>query len=1125
MDATERQGEAITLHDKSMVVTAGAGTGKTYVLVRKYIDLLKTQGVGVPQILALTFTDKAAAEMKERIRAEILKQEGQQWEKACEDFMIAPVQTFHSFCAQVLREFPIEAGLEPGFAVLDEQQASRIHAAAFEDLIHTRQDGPVHEALIHVISITEQYNLRTMLLAMYGKRERYDRFFSALDGDERNLVDVWKREVDTFREGEIAALRKDPTFSSCLRTLLRLAPAYAGVDDKAAIFLQEIRPLLSALEHPADPGEFCRAGLELAGRKPGRIGVKKNWKDNDLEEFRHSRKTLTDILERKSSLFRMTVDPADPLITGSVQFLKSLSMVFSRYADLVGSGKAALGGLDFSDLILHARKLFLEQGGLVAKHLMPRFRYILVDEFQDTDLTQFEIIIAIIGELSPSMDRLFIVGDPKQSIYLFRDADVTRFKEAQEIIAAACKGRVVNLDTSFRSTKEVIGVSNIIFSRLLASAEKPWEFGYETVKISGSRADHAGSVELLLPSQGDDTATTKRNEAGMVARRIHSIVNAEPLTVYEELPDHTFVQQPARYGDVAILLEARTNLSYYISSLSEYGIPFYVHGGTGFYHRQEVYDLYSILSFLQHRHDNVSLAGLLRSPYFGLRDTELFCIAQERGVTLWDKFCSYAEKGGTAARARDRLTSWQQYAGHTGLVELLRRILSESGVYTVYAALPAGEQILANIEKLVAIARNREEAGLYALADFTADLRIAMDEDEREGEAPLDALAENAVNIMTVHAAKGLEFPVVFVPDMGASFPHRYPPIMIGDNPLMVGVKVPDPGNNYEMTESAVLLTLREQQRQKERAEKKRLLYVALTRARDHLFMSGTAPEEAGLSYDLARSRIEWIFTALGVTGDAVAAGGLTLELPDGTGSLRLSIVSDPLSIPAETGRIEPSLIIVPGECAGKAGTWTVPRYSAGPTRLKVKSVSEIEEEMKGKEADSPTVKPALEPGVSKYLPGVEGAKKGTIIHEVLRGRDAATVLKEYGEFSEEHVRQCEEIRSAFLSSDLMKRVKRSFCEVPFVVTVEGKPVAGKIDRLCEMEDGSWVVIDYKTDPVSPEEYVLKAKEYEVSMRVYAGATRLMVRNAEISGYLYFTENGEFYRPGLSRDTLREMNP
>jgi ATP-dependent helicase/nuclease subunit A len=360
-----------------------------------------------------------------------------------------------------------------------------------------------------------------------------------------HVLAVWKQEVDAFRDAEIAALRRDPAFASHLCTLLRLAPAYAGVDDKAAIFLQEIQPLLAALDIAGNPSGFCEAALDLACRKPGKIGVKKNWRGDDLEDFRNARKNLTEILERKQSLFLMAVDEADPVIVRSVQFLKSLSLVFTRYCDLVGNAKASAGGLDFSDLILHARKLFLEQRDLVAAHFMPRFRYILVDEFQDTDLTQFDIILAVIGTPSPTTDCLFIVGDPKQSIYLFRDADVTRFKEAQEIITAACKGRTIDLDTSFRSTKEVISLTNIIFSRLLASSEKPWEFGYEPVRIADSRRDHAGSAELLLPPAGSDAAGTRRNEAGMVARRIRSIVNARPLLVYDEQPDHTFVRRPA----------------------------------------------------------------------------------------------------------------------------------------------------------------------------------------------------------------------------------------------------------------------------------------------------------------------------------------------------------------------------------------------------------------------------------------------------------------------------------------------------------------------------------------------------------------------------------------------------
>jgi len=400
------------------------------------------------------------------------------------------------------------------------------------------------------------------------------------------------------------------------------------------------------------------------------------------------------------------------------------------------------------------------------------------------------------------------------------------------------------------------------------------------------------------------------------------------------------------------------------------------------------------------------------------------------------------------------------------------------------------------------MARVREGAGSYGLADFIEDLRTAMDEEEREGEAPLDALAENSVNVMTVHAAKGLEFPIVVVPDMGMRFRETFPPIMIGDNPLLVGIPVPDPEEDFELTKTPMLLALREMRRQKERAEKKRLLYVALTRARDHLIMSGSAPANPALSIPLATSRIEWLFSALGITDDAIAAGGM--DLVSGNITVHLAITSDPATIPAEATETIPELLVVPEECAGRSGTWSPKEFDKGPERIEIMSVTELEN--KG----SAHVPSPCKPIKSRYLVGIDGAMKGTIIHEVFRGRDPRVVCLEYGVSDQEAVRQCKEMVTRFRSSAMIQQVKREFCELPFVITYADRHVTGKIDRLCELIDGTWVVIDYKSDPVDPSEYTKKAWEYQTSMDVYVEAARQLVKEKSVEGYLYFTETGEF---------------
>ncbi|HNI42552.1 MAG TPA: PD-(D/E)XK nuclease family protein, partial [Methanoregulaceae archaeon] len=248
----------------------------------------------------------------------------------------------------------------------------------------------------------------------------------------------------------------------------------------------------------------------------------------------------------------------------------------------------------------------------------------------------------------------------------------------------------------------------------------------------------------------------------------------------------------------------------------------------------------------------------------------------------------------------------------------------------------------------------------------------------------------------------------------------------------------------------------------------------------------------------------EWLFSALGITDDAIAAGGM--DLVNGDDSIHLTITTDPAAIPAEAAKSTPELLVVPEECAGKGGTWSPKEFDKGTEGVEIISVTELEREHS---SHSPSACKTVQ---SRYLPGVDGPLKGTIIHEVLRDRDPRIICREYGVNYPEAPRQCEAIVARFHSSPLMQRVKREFCELPFVITYDGRHVKGKIDRLCELVDGSWVLIDYKSDPIDPSDYVKKAEEYQTSMDVYVEAARQLVKRNEVEGYLYFTETGDFLR-------------
>jgi len=1078
MNGTLRQIEAITTHDCSLIVTAGAGTGKTHVLVNKYLNLLETFGEGIEwyenpisvrNILALTFTDKAAAEMKERIRRELGKKQGRFWEKTKAEFLIAPVQTFHSFCAQVLREFAFEAHVEPSFVVLDEQESSRILTACFQDLIHTPSLGDDTDEVVYALATVGSYTLELMIRTLYARREEAEEFFTQLREDQESVVSCWKDEISAFREIEAEKIRANPRFRQTVQSLIAFSMMDIPADDKAMEYLQKVRPFLDILDRNGTTiDEFLAAATSYLKIKLGNKGSKKVWTEELLNELKDAYKDLNELLDVAGSIEGTRFDPDDQFSTQTIRFLKALGVTFTIFSGLVDEEKAAAGGIDFTDIIRNCRQLFRDHHDLVATHYRRLFRYILVDEFQDTDPAQFEIVSAIAGEPGPDVKSLFIVGDPKQSIYLFREADVTRFRDACFLITEGCRGKEISLDVCFRSSPAVITFVNILFSRLFGAAQKPWEFPYEQAQVSDERCGHTGTITLLLTRKDGEIS-----EPEAVADEIAALVQ-DGMEVYQEgerdnSGRRTFKTRPASWRDIAILLERRTRLGEFLNALRSRNIPYYVHKGTGFYQRQEILDLISLLTFLQRPYDDIALTGVLRSPYIGLSDTDLFQISRSGEGTFFERLHRYTSNSQASTRACGLLTTWKERAGRWRVSHLIQSVLDESGILAVYGGLSEGQQILSNVRKLQDLVRAREENGRYHLADLVTDLTEAVRTSDQEGEAMIDDPGLDAVKIMTIHAAKGLEFPIVFVPGMGQRPNLTQPPILMeGPGPLM-GVRIPDPEEDFETIETPVYTVIRRRQEEKLLAEKRRLLYVALTRAADHLVMSGDISDD--LPDGSKETRFDWIFPQLGITGDVIRDGGLTLQGPEGE-EVRIRIRQPDISPEPASPNSPP--FTIPDDLRDISGRFTKAevqcRSSYSP--LLVTRISESLDE----------------PGEGHHG---RGAVFGTAVHEVLRGRDPTGVIKEFGLQDPIIQQELRDIRDTFNSLPELMQTSRVMYELAFIVHIGGVPVTGRIDCIIKQADGSWMVIDYKSDSLSCSE-LRRKKSYQVQLEIYRRAAVIL---------------------------------
>ena len=1073
MGLTDRQRQAALDHETSKCVTAGAGTGKTHVLVRKYIDLLESGKSGVAGILALTFTDKAAMQMRERVRDAAMEKSGPAWDAIREDLLWASISTFHAFCAGVLREFPLEAGVEPGFAVLNEREAARLRDEVATDLIHGEAPVACPDALAGPLRAIGAHELKNYLNRLYERREVAEEFFAVLREDEGAVIAAWQEALRQRKE-EIAR-EILPAASTGIAVLAGLAARYPGETDPAMIYLRSVEPCLPLLAQGRSDDYTCRAVAALAvinddRRFSARMGRKGNWSGQDLEKLREAYRTLNNLTKPHLRILNLSIDPEDTFTRATLDFLHDLGEVFSVFSEALDAAKARRGALDFSDLIHYTRRLFRDRDDIVDAHLRSRFEFILVDEFQDTDPAQTAIITAILG----GRGRLFIVGDPKQSIYLFRDADVTEFKRMQNVI-----GEEVRLDINFRSTPEVVGFVNHVFATLMAGSARPWEFLYEPLRAN--RTDDAGSVEILLCPKADTREAGRRRSAEAVARKIQRVVEAGEKSIIRDGD-----RRPVGYGDIAILLERRTNLIYYEWALRRYGIPYHVYAGIGFYRRQEVYDLYNILRFLENDYDDVALYGALRSPHFGISDARLFAVAESgpRPATLFERLRRFAagDPDSEIAAAVELIDSWRGVARRLRPTELINRIVTGSGVYSVYGGMPEGEQIIANVEKLIEIVRTLQEDG-GSLGEVVRELELCIEGEEREGEAQPDRISSDAVAVMTVHASKGLEFPVVVVPDLSES-PLPETSTIIIEKGLCIGVRIANPANDYERENTPILEILKDEAREKDEAERKRLFYVALTRARDHLILCGVLPEEMPESIEACRTRTDWLAFSLGLCEDVYATGAVSIHPPGEARPIRIEVCTTPDAIPAEVRTATPRLLTIPEDIQ------PAPELppATPPKEEHVYSVSEIEDFMRGQEVVDD-----------------DARIRGLIIHEVFRGRDPAAVLRRYGIEDEGRAGEYTRLYEEFRRSPLVQGAVSDHCEVPFRAEIEGVIFTGFIDRLLRRPDGTWILIDYKTGRVDEA----RIREHALQMAVYRRAAEEIL-GEPVRTYLYSTDTGRF---------------
>ena len=1153
---TKEQEKVINLRNRSLLVSAAAGSGKTAVLVQRIISMVtdETDPLDIDRLLVVTFTNAAAAEMRERVGAAIenaLEQDpyNQHLQRQLTLVHNAQITTIDSFCIRILRDHFHKIDLEPGFRIADEGELKLLREDVCEAVLEDFYQKADPEFLRFADSYSGAKNdlqIKEMILKLYNYAESYPW--------PKEWLETCVQQYEAANEAELEEKSWIRDFLSYLNVrvedlitaqekLLELTQESDGPYMYEASIADDLRQLenLRKCEHFS---QWQAAISAIDFKNIGRSG-KYEGSVEKKDAVMSGRKRMKDQIDKwKKTIFATMLEVQLERLTQTSKMVRMLVTLTQAFSDRFQEEKQKKNMLDFSDVEHNALRVLVDSETKelteTALEYQQQYREVMIDEYQDSNYVQETLLTAVSG-VKNGNENLFMVGDVKQSIYRFRLARPELFMDKYHRFSTEESSQQrIDLHRNFRSRREVVEAVNDIFYPLMEKDLGNVAYDAEAALYAGAvypdyeNADCCKPELLLVPSQ-ESGMERREQEAAAVAGRIRELVQTQ------EIPGIT-------YKDIVLLLRSMSGWAEtYQKVFEQEGIPLIVASKTGYFSATEVQTVLSLLRVLDNPYQDIPLAAVMKSYFGKFSSEELAQIRSEYpGMPFYqcvEQMLPVSEK---IIAFQEMLQKFRQRIPYTPIHRLLQEILDETGYRNYVAALPAGEQRRANLDMLMEKAVAYEQTSYHGLFHFIRYIDRLMKYDVDYGEAEIVSEQENAVRLMSIHKSKGLEFPVVFVCGMGKQFNEQdLNSNMIFHPEFGIGLKWFDCEKRTKA--NTLIHQIFAMEAKKENlGEELRVLYVALTRAKEKLILAGTCklPEEGQYSgfsreekvpfstrYD-AKSYWDWVIPVLG------------MENPD----YRYVIWDEARMQQEEQRKLQDTALehrtllealqnVSETELAQLKETfsWEYAWKEEGAHKQKV-SVSELkhramEERSESAEQTLNTAQPLFPdeiatPYVPRFVQEVKenaGALYGTMVHRFLECLDFAGLpdfadekqglyfvkqqidaLCALGRMQEANAKRLNwKQLLGFLQSDTAKRMRAAAeqgaleREKPFVMSVpanlvweDSRPeedvlIQGIIDVFWEEADGI-VLLDYKTDHVDNAQELVR--RYKKQLELYADA-------------------------------------